>query len=646
LNRARTLFAFATLTVLTLLFLSGAALGIGPSAGDLAGTLKDKKSNPIPNARIRFSGPMEGLVRSNGQGVFLAPDLIPGDYGVTISKPGYAAIHRNLVKIEANKTTALNLRMEWADPRSGAAEIIVQDNQSRDPLPDTTVDLQQNGFLVTRSTTDEIGTIVFPGLTPGFYNVVASRPGFFGGQTQNFRVREGQLTAATIRLNRDGNQVGRLQGTVRDIDGNPLNDARVKIVDGFTSGETETAPTGEYQFPSLIPGTNYALEVSKSGFATQVVGGLTVALNQTTMQNFHLVPNQAQKGSITGVVRNTLGQALASATVRMSAGPEFGQEVLTSPDGRYTFAGLAPGNYGVFATLAGHAAAGRSGIVVEAGRSAVVDLELASSTVTPGSIGGTVREQGSGQLLKDVLVEVTQGPAAGLSATTDASGGYVLPFVIPGGGNMLRFTRTDYQTLTRFPISVTSGLRTTVDAQLVPTRAENAEINGSVRRFGAGALAGVKVTVFSGPSAPLSLTTGKDGKFSFKNLIPGLAYGLRLEKKNFITLTRTGIDLSPGEVHPTGDLVMMRANQVGGMRVTVLDLATRPIAGAIVRIIEGPTRPGDGETDLTGRFEFEALLPGTYSIEVIADGFQRGQKGLIQVSAGSNAGVIVQLLRV
>ena len=66
----------------------------------------------------------------------------------------------------------------------------------------------------------------------------------------------------------------------------------------------------------------------------------------------------------------------------------------------------------------------------------------------------------------------------------------------------------------------------------------------------------------------------------------------------------------------------------------------RPLGGRYLhRIQPGPR----GETDATGRVSFPGLLLGTYTVEVVANGFQNGRRAFIGVQAGRTTDTNLQL---
>ena len=91
---------------------------------------------------------------------------------------------------------------------------------------------------------------------------------------------------------------GSLVGTVTDSSGATVPDAAIKVVNEAT-GDTRdlvSQSNGNYQVPLLVPGT-YRIEVSKAGFKTEVLEGISVSVTETRTTNIKL-----QVGEVTQTV--------------------------------------------------------------------------------------------------------------------------------------------------------------------------------------------------------------------------------------------------------------------------------------------------------------------------------------------------------
>ena len=613
-----------------------------PTTGDLAGIIKDKQGKAIGNATVRvLAGPELGETRSDPQGRYRLANLDPGSYEILATKLGYVSVRKAAVVITANEATTLSFSLEWADPESGGAEILVEDRK-RNRLPDATVELFSAGLQIERRTTDAIGSALFVGLVPGVYNAVIRRPGYRDGRTANLRVREKQVTAATVRLRRNRSQVGRLGGFVRDEEGAAIRGATL-VLAGLTRGETRTNNQGQYQFNDLIPSGNYTLKVTASGFAPQDIGNIRVDVNQLASVNVTLLTNAPRKGSIAGLIRDSSGQPVPLASVKLTTGPEMGRRVTAGPDGIYTIQDLAPfSSYALVVEKPGYAAQGVAGVSVVAGRTTAVNVTLETRTEPPGEIEGIVREQGSGAPLEEVIVTVLGGPSAGLATQTDGAGHFSLDEVRPGENYILGFVRDGFVSRTESLIVVRSGSSTEVNVELVRRQVTTGTLQGLIEGDRVGPLSGARVTLFAGPSSPLQTTSDADGKYVFRNLRAGTGYSLRVQKQGWVTQERTRLTVRENQTTSAGFL-LVRTSESGGLAGRVVDLLGRRVENARVRIVDGPSRPDDLRTDAAGEFLFPSLGRGTYVIEITANGFLTQQRSGIIVSPQSTTQVLIVL---
>jgi len=634
--------------LLSLLFTGGALaqrVELSPTAGDVTGTVKTRNNKAIPNAVVKvLSGPVIRTARTDAKGVYTLADLPPGAYELLAEKVSYTSAASGRITVAANTAKTIAFKLEWANPSVGGVEVLAQDG-SRSPLVDVDVDLIRNGSVVTRGTTDVFGLAVFPGIQPDFYQVAARRPGFPEVRSRNLDVRAGAATAATVTLIADPSRVGSLTGVIRDISNRPVRGAVVRIVTGSSQGQAETQATGEYTLSGLIPGSNYALNVSKSGFAAQILENITVLERRATTLNVTLLENTPTKGSLIGTVKDPDGLPIPFAEVSITSGPDFGQEVLAGENGEYLFTLLTPGTtYAVLAEQTGYTAAGRSGINVIAGVTTRQDLVLQPRTAPTGTLRGFVRDRTSRRLLSGATVEIIRGGSEGRSARTDSGGEYSINGVIAGPNYSIRVSKEEYDSTTVSSILVPVGGTARADAELNPRTAATGSIAGTVTRAGGGPLSNVRVLLFAGPSAPLQEITGTDGTYSFRNIRSGSGYSIRAEGAGSVTQEKRSIVVKDGQTVGV-DFKLKSDGQTGGARGQVFDLGRRPVAGARVRVTGGATLPPEVITNAQGEFRFEGLTPGTYTFEASSNGFRPDTRDAVAINRGSTATVNFTLLR-
>src|SRR5262245_60348809 len=129
---------------------------------------------------------------------------------------------------------------------------------------------------------------------------------------------------------------------------------------------------------------------------------------------------QAGSGDITGEVRDASGGLVAGAKVTLTrVSTQETYSTVSTDGGVYSFSGLKPGSYDVSAELAGFKKVLREGIVVETGKTARVDLQVAVGSVTE-----TVTVEGDASPLKTEsatlgqTIDVREIPALPLNGRT------------------------------------------------------------------------------------------------------------------------------------------------------------------------------------------------------------------------------------
>jgi hypothetical protein len=84
------------------------------AGGTLSGTVTDESGAVIPNSQMLIKNLATGLVRSvatDAAGFYMAPNLLPGSYEVTVSAPGFSTEVRTGIALTVGSQQVLNLSM-------------------------------------------------------------------------------------------------------------------------------------------------------------------------------------------------------------------------------------------------------------------------------------------------------------------------------------------------------------------------------------------------------------------------------------------------------------------------------------------------------------------------------------------------------
>ena len=85
----------------------------------LSGRVRDPSQAPVPGAQVTVKAKATGAVRqsvTNDQGLFEAPNLLPGEYSVEVGKPGFGAETRSIV-LEVGQHMGLDFSLQLGEQR-------------------------------------------------------------------------------------------------------------------------------------------------------------------------------------------------------------------------------------------------------------------------------------------------------------------------------------------------------------------------------------------------------------------------------------------------------------------------------------------------------------------------------------------------
>jgi len=159
----------------------------------VSGTVKDSQSLPVVHATLLFKALSTGAIRtitSNDSGAFYAPALLPDDYQLTTSAPGFAPVMQSL-HLEVGRNLALDVALKIGPVQEGvdvnaAKEVLRTTDASVGEVvePKSIQELPLNGRMLI----DLVLTV--PGAHVGF--------GAQTGQTNPLYWRPGQRSAVVI----------------------------------------------------------------------------------------------------------------------------------------------------------------------------------------------------------------------------------------------------------------------------------------------------------------------------------------------------------------------------------------------------------------------------------------------------------------
>ena len=370
----------------------------------LEGRVVREGGAPVPGAEVTGLGGREpALAVASSSGTF-SLEVEPGRWTLSArsgSEAGNAP--QPLLALAGQTVRGVEIKLG----KGSAIEGVVV-TKGGAPIAGAHVDVSPNHLDgdLGRGVSGPDGRYAVEGLAPGSYDVVFSAEGFVTDDHKGISVLPGQRF--TLKAELKG--VGRVEGTVVDGNGNPVEGVRARAqrsADG--TSEALTGADGRFLLGGLPPGRQ-PISVLRQGASLGVSQQVEVVEGQTAKADFTL----GETGTVTGRINRktalpdglvvTAGRAqMAVPTGDFARGP-------VDSGGNYRFE-LPPGSYRIFLRLGdGMSFGGPQAPVVqvEAGKTAVQDLALPEEREDQTTVVIQVLETG-GAPAPRALVQVHSG---------------------------------------------------------------------------------------------------------------------------------------------------------------------------------------------------------------------------------------------
>src|SRR5437588_8638282 len=258
----------ASLTALVLIYGTSLAskLLAQVAGGTITGTVTDSSGRVIANAHIAITNLATGVVRattSNDEGLYTAPNLLPGTYDVKFTAQGFKSELRKEIELTVGATLTLDLTMQIGTITekvevSGEAPAVQLTTSDINAVVDATTvrELPLNG----RSWTD-LAT-----LQPGV-NAIQTQPSFAQGTDRGNRGFGQQLTISGARPQQNNYR----------LDGVSLNDYANGAPGSVLGGNLGVDAIQEFS----VLTSNYSAEYGKTS------GGVVNAITRSGTNSFH-----------------------------------------------------------------------------------------------------------------------------------------------------------------------------------------------------------------------------------------------------------------------------------------------------------------------------------------------------------------------
>ncbi|MEM7160494.1 MAG: carboxypeptidase regulatory-like domain-containing protein [Myxococcota bacterium] len=551
--------------------------------GALVTWQRERQVTLVPGQRMSMPAG-GGTVRADAEGRFRIQGLSPGAVTVQARVAGWVSDRPTVVPLAmAEHVTDADVFVIAAHDLRG--RVVASDDPERG-ISGAEVQLLDNERFSPRARTDADGNFVLPGVLPGSVTVMASADGYLPSMPGTTVQAGPDAPELTLTLNAAPTIVGRVEPpTVAQVS-IELRPETMQMGMGGGGGmifaasggaSVETDGDGNFELGPAMPGPRTLVARVADGRA----GEVTVEVGPDGAKD--VVIRLEQRATLSGVVRNASGAAVAQANVslRPKQGPgeptmrltvngrDMGSEMGTSTaDGRFEIGGIAAGEHEI----------------------QVVDrygepLPLLSGPATVTVAEGRDRDD------LNLVVDAHDGVIRGVVSTAD---GAPVPDVW-------------------------------VHAALLP---EMAGLGPEPPPEGEGPSQHSEMRMIVADDGGADngrppVLTDEDGRFEVTGLRDA-RYELAAEssggRERVTAIARPGQDVA---------LALAELGRVEGQ----VTLDGQPLKSYAVRV-EGPTARGKQVRDSAGHFELERLDPGTYQLVVTApDGSGRAE---VTVGAGES----------
>lgn len=231
------------------------------------------------------------------------------------------------------------------------------------PIANATIKLfDSTGTPYMHTLTDATGAYTLDNIPAGTYSLAAVADGYRLSGAQSLTLLSGASQPVNFTLTADATlALGAIAGTltVTTLEGQvPLGGAKVSLnnAGGETIATTYTADDGEFIFYDVADGA-YTLTATATGY--QTAGPLAVTVAAGSFANVSLstqVDTRTYSGTVSGIIRDQNGAAVADCFVGLYLVNQLGQEQLlaatkTNTDGKYLFGNVLAGQYLVKAKI-------------------------------------------------------------------------------------------------------------------------------------------------------------------------------------------------------------------------------------------------------------------------------------------------------
>ena len=246
------------------------------SGGSLSGTITDASGGAIPRAQIVIENVATGVTRTittNDKGFYDAPNLLAGDYRVTVSATGFSTQEKTGITLNVGAERTLELTMQIGTVLS---KLLVSSEAPLVDLVRSDIGATVNGITVRELPLNGRSWTDLAALQPGV-DTIHTQPAFSNGSQRGTRGFGQEMTISGARPQQNNYR----------LDGISINDYSNGGPGSVLGGNIGVDAIQEFS----VLTTNYAAEYGKTS------GGVVNAITRSGTNEFH--------GSVYEFLRNS-----------------------------------------------------------------------------------------------------------------------------------------------------------------------------------------------------------------------------------------------------------------------------------------------------------------------------------------------------
>lgn len=445
-----------------------------PKTGSVVVNIVDEQGKPLPEITVRLQsqepGGTDSAISTKASGSARWADLQPGKYTFSVNPPAQYEVPASLLlDVTAGKETTipqLTLKQRLEEVKTGEVRGRVLDAATQDPLPQTTLVLQDSEGAQQVVSVQRDGTFTQDSLLEGTYTLIVGVPAGYKpfNDELKFTVAAGNpqiindILLEKIPPKIESPHLGGVQGQVVKEDG--FSSANVEVIVRKLAGDSKLVLTDEggiFSVADLEPGEYVVEVVAPEGYASprfvraDVLPDKVTAVHTIKLQRLQRDRDESlggAPGTINGWLVDDAGDPIKGAQVTVTGTVEDseGKTVLVKPalrmdrNGFFSTDKLEPGKYEVnITTPEGWPDAKGWPKEFTVTRDKPTNLGVIEVEAPRSEIKGKV-DDGSGKPIEGVVVTVTDARGNTRVVEPDANGEFIFDKAVPGTSTVEVFT--------------------------------------------------------------------------------------------------------------------------------------------------------------------------------------------------------------